>query len=95
MLQAYLGIVSPHGLEVFCPEHPQTSRFLRRRVRRTYGRTLGCWAVIEAEAAACVELTLRSGLTQVALEYLLQTAHDFGFLPAEDCLESESMHPSA
>ena len=38
MLQAYVGIVSLQGLEIFCPEHPQTVRFLQRRVARTRGQ---------------------------------------------------------
>jgi len=51
MWQAFVGIVSRQGLEVFCPEHPQTVRFLQRRVERTRGQAVCFWSVAPAKAA--------------------------------------------
>jgi hypothetical protein len=80
MLQAFVGIVSQQGIEVFCPEDPATVRFLWRRVQRERGRTACFWSVIPSEAVELIESTLNLGLTHEALDLLQQLAHDYGFL---------------
>lgn len=80
MLQAYVGIVSHRGLELFCPEHPQTVRFLHRRVLRRHGQAACIWSVVTAELAKLVELSLLEGRPQDALALLQCHCRDCGFL---------------
>ncbi|MDZ4683587.1 MAG: hypothetical protein SH850_00775 [Planctomycetaceae bacterium] len=85
MLQAYVGIVSRQGLEVFCPEHPQTVRFLQRRVERTRGQAVCFWSVVPDDAADQVRTALRCGERQLALHLLQQATRDGGsLLPTPD-----------
>ncbi len=52
MLNAYLGIVSPSGLDVMVPEHEHSLVFLLRRLgRRTNHRECGVWFVLPQEVA--------------------------------------------
>lgn len=83
MLQAYLGLISRQGLEVFCPEHPQALRFLERRVRRTPGPALCFWSVLPDDAACQVQSALQHGLPAAAFQVLQQTAWDAGSLIPE------------
>lgn len=80
MLQAFVGIVSQRGLEVFCPERPETVRFLWRRVRRTPGQTTCIWSVLADDAAAGVQNALDSVGPEFALGCLQQTAREVGTL---------------
>ena len=80
MLQAFIGIVSHRGIEVFCPEDPATVRFLWRRAQRERGRAACFWSVIPSEAVELIEATLNLGLAREALDLLQQLARDYGFL---------------
>lgn len=92
MLQAFIGIVSQHGIELFCPEDPATERFLWRRAQRARGRAACFWSVIPSEAVELIEVALRLGLPGEALKLLQQQARDYGFLvPSRD----ESTPPHA
>jgi hypothetical protein len=85
MLQAYIGIVSRRGLEVFCPEHPQTMRFLRQRARRERGRVACCWSVLPREVAEPIRIALLHGQPWDALDLMQEQAFDCGvMLPWED-----------
>jgi hypothetical protein len=78
MLQAYVGIITRRGLEVFCPEYPQTVRFLQRRVERTRGHALCFWSVAADEAVAQVQAALRCGEPRAALRLLEQATRAGG-----------------
>jgi hypothetical protein len=84
MWQAYVGIVSQRGLEVFCLEDPDTVRFLWRRVRRISGRAGCVWTVIAADDAARVHTALCQGQARAACEILLRSARDLGPLFPSD-----------
>jgi hypothetical protein len=84
MWQAYVGIVSRQGLEVFCPEHTQTVRFLWQRVRRQRGQAACFWSVVPDEAAAQVRAALHLGRPRTALHVLQSTARDWGHLLSPD-----------
>ena len=85
MLQAFVGIVSQRGLELFCPEHPDTVQFLWRRARRSRGIAACFWSVIPDDAAASVQNALHFVGPDVALAYLQQTVQRIGpLLPTED-----------
>lgn len=80
MLQAYVGIVSQRGIELFCPEDPDTIRFLSRRVQRAQGRSACFWSVLSGEAVQIIQATLNLSHPQEALDLLQQLARDYGFL---------------
>jgi hypothetical protein len=80
MLQAYVGIVSQQGIELFCPEDPATVRFLWRRVQRARGRSACFWSVLSDETVKLIQTTLNFGHPQEALDLLQQSARDYGFL---------------
>jgi len=80
MLQAYVGIVSPRGIELFCPEDPATVRFLWRRVERQPGRSACFWSVLPREAVELVQTALLQGLSRYALDLVQQQARDYGYL---------------
>jgi hypothetical protein len=85
MLQAFIGIVSRQGLELICPEHPQTARFLRRRVQREAGKLACFWSVIPEEVVKPIQAALRRGQSAEALEFLQQQAREYGFFfPLDD-----------
>lgn len=85
MLQAFVGIISRNGLEVFCPEHPETVRFLCRRARRESGRVACIWSVLPHEALALVDEALRRAQFAEALVLAVQHARDYGLLiPTDD-----------
>ncbi len=80
MLQAFVGIVSQRGIELFCPEDPATVRFLWRRAQRQQGRAACFWSVIPSEAVQLIETALWHGLPREAFHLLQQRAHDYGLL---------------
>jgi hypothetical protein len=80
MLQAFVGIVSQRGIEVFCPEDPATIRFLWRRAQRERGRAACFWSVLSSEAVELIEATLNQGQLREALDLLQQLARDYGIL---------------
>ena len=80
MLQAYVGIVSPSGIELFCPEDPATVRFLWRRVRRHPGRAACFWSVLPSDAVELVQAALLQGFPRHALDLIQQQARDYGFI---------------
>ena len=85
MWQAYVGIVSQRGLEVFCPEQPETALFLRRRAQRLRRGAACFWTVIADDSAAEIYEALRRGCSRAACELLQVTAREFGFLlPSDD-----------
>lgn len=80
MLQAFVGIVSREGLEAFCPEHPQTIRFLWRRAQRERGRVACFWCVMPDETAQHVQAAIECGQLAEALLLLQQQAREYGFI---------------
>jgi len=80
MLQAYVGIVSPWGIELFYPEDPDTIRFLWRRVQRAHGRSACFWSVLSGEAVELIQAALDLSQQQEALDLLQQSARDYGFM---------------
>lgn len=80
MLQAFVGIVSQRGIEVFCPEDAATVRFLWRRVQREQGRSACFWSVIPNEAVELIEATLNLGMAQEALHIMQHLAREYGLL---------------
>jgi hypothetical protein len=84
MWQAYVGIVSQRGLEVFCLEDPHVLRFFLRRARRIPGRA-GCfWTVLADDAAARIRQSLRQGQTRAAWELVQCEARELGPLFPSD-----------
>ena len=90
MLQAYVGIVSRQGLEIFTPENPQTVRFLSRRAQREAGRVACFWSVVPDDTAGQIHAALRQGRGGEALALLQHQARDYGFL-----LPCDDVEPSA
>ena len=85
MLQAYVGIISRRGLELFCPEDPATVRFLWRRVKREPGRIACFWSVIPDEVVEHILAALQLGRSRDALILMQQHAREYGSLiPCED-----------
>ena len=84
MWQAYVGIVSQRGLEVFCREDPHVFRFLLRRARRIPGRA-GCfWTVLAHDRAALIQRSLREGQNGAALALVQRDARELGpMLPSD------------
>ncbi len=80
MLQAYIGLISRHGMELFCPEDAATIRFLWRRAQRERGRSVCFWSVIPSDAVALIENTLNIGHSKEALDLLQQLSRDYGVL---------------
>jgi hypothetical protein len=80
MLQAFVGIVSQQGIELFCPEDPATVRFLWRRAQRARGRAACFWSVLPSEAVELIEAALNLGQAREALDILQELARDYGFL---------------
>jgi hypothetical protein len=84
MLNAYLGIVSPAGLDVLVPEHEHTLMFLMRRLtRRSLRRECGVWFVLPQETAEEVRWLLEAGEPCEALRWSQLGARDFGVLVPE------------
>lgn len=92
MLQAFVGIVSRRGLEVFCPEHPDTVQFLWRRAQRTPERMACFWSVIPDDAAVCVQNAMRTVGPEYAFGFLQQSVREMGTLLPSD-METIS-HPA-
>ena len=84
MLQAYVGIISPSGIELFCPEDPVTVRFLWRRVQRQPGRAACFWSVLPSDAVELIQAALLQGFPQHALDLIQQQARDYGFILPDD-----------
>lgn len=80
MRQAFLGIITNRGLEVFCPEHPDTFRFLWRRARRLSAEAECIWCVLLAEDAVLVQQNIARFHTKAALEILNRTSLEAGIL---------------
>ena len=78
MMQAFVGIVSPQGVEHFYPEDPSTVRFLWRRVERQKGRVTCFWSVLPSDAAVVIEAAVALGWNQEALCMLQQHCRDYG-----------------
>ncbi len=84
-MRAFVGIVSPRGIEHFYPEDPATIRFLWRRARRQRQRLACFWSVLPSEVAEVIQAALVLGLTQEALQLLQRLARDYGaLLPEQD-----------
>jgi hypothetical protein len=80
MKQSYLGIITPRGLEVFCPEHPETLRFLWRRARRLSAEAECIWAVLPEDAAKLIRTSIEAFRTKAALEILRRACLEGGYL---------------
>ena len=77
MLNAYVGIVSVHGLKAIHVERVETMQHVRRLAAGT-GRCVGFWAVIPESEAQVVCFLLGEGEEDSALHYLNQSARDMG-----------------
>ena len=84
MLQAFVGIISQRGLELFCPEHPQTVEFLWRRLKRERGRVACFWSVIPEEEVGCILMELQRGHCRDALHLMQRHAREYGSLIPSD-----------
>lgn len=85
MLNAYLGIVSPAGLDVMVPEHEHTLLFLFRRLARSSRRReYGVWFVLPQTVADEVRWLLEAGEQSEALRWSQLGARDFGILFPEN-----------
>jgi len=84
MLNAYLGIVGPHGLDLMVPEHAHTLVFLMRRLARRERRgEYGVWIVLPQEFAADIAWLMEAGEFREALRWVQLAARDFGVLLPE------------
>jgi hypothetical protein len=80
MKQSYLGIITPRGLEVFCPEHPDTLRFLWRRARRLSAEAECIWTVIPDDVAKLIRQNIERFRTKTALDILSRTSLECGYI---------------
>ena len=79
-MQAFVGIVSQQGIELFVPEDPATVKFLMRRVQRAR-RPMACfWSVLSQDAAAVITGRVNHGQAADALDLLLQQARECGLI---------------
>jgi hypothetical protein len=77
MLNAYVGIVSVHGLRTIHVEHVGSMK--RARTLAAASKSwVGFWAVIPESEAQVVLFLLAEGEQDSALRYLSQSAHDIG-----------------
>jgi len=84
MLNAYLGIVGPSGLDFMVPEHEHTLMFLMLRLARRARRgEYGVWIVLPQEAADDVAWLLGAGECREALRWAQLAARDIGVLMPE------------
>jgi hypothetical protein len=82
MWQAYIGIVSQRGLEVFRLEDSDSLRFLPQRARPGHA---GCfWTVLPDDVAVHIKQSLRRGQARTAWELVMREARDLGPLFASD-----------
>ena len=77
MLNAYVGIVSVHGLKAIHVEHVETMRHVRCLTAAT-DKCVGFWAVIPDSEVQVVRFLLGEGEQDSALHYLNQSARDIG-----------------
>ena len=93
MMQAFVGIVSQRGIELFYPEDPATVRFLWRRVQRQKGRVACFWSVLPSDAAMSIQAAIALGWNCEALAMLQQHSRDYGrILPFPDDTVRSPMH---
>lgn len=91
MLTAYVGIATPHGLEVFVPEHDHVVRFLARRARRESLRRAACyWAVLPEDAVREVTRLLEIGEPYEALLTLDRSAAELGPILPGSAVEADA-----
>lgn len=84
MLDAYLGIASPVGLDALVEDHPHTRRFLSRKIRRCHDRPIcGLWIVLSREVAEDATRLLAMGERLEALRLVENNARDIGVLIPE------------
>lgn len=96
MLNAYAGIISDHGLEVFVPETDHALCFLLRRVtRKTNSNQVCFWAVMEPSAALAVRSCVASGRYRDALFVLQTLAGRMGPVWPEDSEPADSRKMTA
>ena len=77
MNHAYVGIVTPRGLELYYPEGEHTARFLIRRLRRS-GLGYCVWFVLDAHLAHVVGDLIRHGHPDGAWGFVQDAAVDYG-----------------
>ena len=77
MLNAYVGIVSVHGLKAIHVEQVETMRHVRRLATMT-DKCVGFWAVIPDSEFQVVRFLLGVGEEDSALHYLNLAARDIG-----------------
>lgn len=81
MLKSYVGIASRNGLERFCPDHPEVTRFLAIQASRLKRhRAVLVWAAVSEVIADEIMDELRYGDKQVALQMLQTSAHECGLV---------------
>jgi hypothetical protein len=85
MLNAYVGIVTTHGLKAIHVERMETIRRVRQSAAIT-SRFVGFWAVLPESEAQVIQFLLGEGEQDSALHYLSQTAREIGrILPLNHC----------
>ena len=77
MLNAYVGIVSVHGLRTIHVEHVGSMKRVRTLTAGSKN-CVGFWAVIPESEAQVVRFLLAEGEQDYALRYLSQSARDIG-----------------
>ena len=77
MLNAYVGIVSAHGLKAIHVEHMVTMLRVQNLAKLTRN-FIGFWAVISESEAHVVHFLLSEGEQDSALHYLNQSAREIG-----------------
>lgn len=83
MLKSYVGIASRNGLERFCPDHPEVTRFLAIQASRLKRqRAVLVWAAVSDTVADEIMDELRFGEKQSALHLLQSSAHECGLVHA-------------
>lgn len=81
MLKSYVGIASRNGLERFCPDHPEVTRFLAIQASRLKRqRAVLVWAAVSDVFADEIMDELRYGDKQTALRMLQTSAHECGLV---------------
>ena len=81
MTNAYLGIITPRGLETLVLETEHAAPFVLRRVaRKPVGEAVGCWAVLDERTARDLTRQIGGRRFEEALRQLNTQAIHLGTL---------------
>ena len=85
MITAYVGIISPHGLESYYREEEHTSQFLLQRLRRRQHPQACCvWFVMDNQFEAVLHALLSGSHNMGAWEFVRDAAREVGTVMEED-----------